>query len=212
MKRLFLLRTRHDIGNQYLYVYSEEIVVVAQDHYWVINKIEDKNSNKKELFSRVKKNRPNLIIFNGHGENDYICGYANECLIDINSASILDKTVVFSRSCSALNELGKESVSKGCIAFIGYNDEFQIPRVNEFEATPLRDPTTKPVMEVSNLVAKQLLKGASVKEAVTAAKKKASELILKMLTSKEPYDAAAFKALFNNHLSLDFEGDSEAVC
>ena len=212
MKRLLLTRTNHDIGNQYLYAYSEEIIADAKDHNWTVNTVENEKNNQKEIHSRIKKTKPTLIVFNGHGNTDHICGYKNDCLVDVDSAYLLTKTLVFARSCSALKELGKEAIKNGCIAFIGYNAEFRIPWVHEFVTIPLQDPTARPVLEVSNIVAKQLLKGSPVKVAVATAKKKASELILRMLASEEPYDSAAFRALVLNHLGLDSEGNIDAAC
>ena len=212
MKKLLLTRTRQGLGNQYLYAYSKAIVNDAEELGWVVNNLMDEKNNQKEIRSRLEKNDYNFVVFNGHGDDNSICGYNNECLIDVKSAHLLGKTVVFARTCSSVNCLGKEAVIGDCVAFIGYNSEFYIPHINEFEATPLNDPTAKPVLDVSNTVAQHFLKGCSVIAAVTAARNKAAKLMLKMLTSEEPYDGAAFRALFHNHSSLAFEGSPDASC
>jgi hypothetical protein len=209
-KRILLTRTRHDIGNHYLFVYSEEILDKAQDSGWKIFKVEDEKNRKKEIKSRLKKTNPDFVFFNGHGTSDSILGYNDEKIVNISSASILREKIVFARSCDALEGLGKEAVEKGCIAFIGHNGEFLIPHVNEFESTPQRDPTAKPVLETSNIVGKSLLKGSTVGNAVKASQRKAEELILKMLVSDEPYDGATYRALLQNYSTLSFQGDSKA--
>jgi hypothetical protein len=66
------------------------------------------------------------------------------------------------------------------------------------------------VLEVSNIVGNLILKGDTVEAAVNASKAKASSIMLKMLASSEPYDAAAFLALFQNSSALSFEGDRGA--
>lgn len=209
-KRLLLTRSRHDIGNQYLYEYCEEVLKDAESLGWKADSVENEKNNGRELQSRLSKTNPDFIFFNGHGNDGAVFGHKNEALVDSASAHVLGNRVVFARSCSALNLLGKEAVKKGCRAFIGYAGQFLIPRTNEYESTPLRDKTARPVLEVSNLVGKLLLKGDTVGQAVDAAQQKAADLMLKMLASQEPYDAATFRALHQNYSVLSFVGDPDA--
>jgi hypothetical protein len=210
-KRLLLTRTRHDIGNQYLYAYSEEIINEAEELGWKTNPVEDEKNTKHEIESRLAKIKPDFIFFNGHGSEESLHGYRDEKIVDLSSASILAGKVVFARSCSALKKLGNEAVNKGCKAFVGYRGEFLIPRKNAYESTPKQDPVAKPVLEVSNIVGKLILKGDDVQTAVDAAQRKASDLMLKMLASGEPYDGATFRALYQNYSILSFAGDPKAT-
>lgn len=211
MKRLLITRSRHDIGNQYLYAYSEEILEEAKERGWAISQAEDEKNNPKQVQSFLSKNAPNLVVFNGHGTERAVCGHKDETLVDTSSARLLDKTVVFARACSAVSELGKTAIENGCKAFIGYRGNFTIPRISEYESTPLRDPAARPVIEVSNVIPTNLLDGAAVQYAVKAARQKGAKLLLKMLTSEEPYDKAVFKAAFDNHVNLDFIGQHDAA-
>lgn len=210
-KRLLLTRARHDIGNQYLFAYSEEILNEAEGLGWKTDRAEDEKNSKQEVESRLNKTNPDFVFFNGHGSEESIYGHMNEKLIDTGSASILSGKIVFARSCSALKKLGKEAVKEGCKAFVGYKGEFLIPRLNAYESRPKQDPVAKPVLEVSNFVGKLILKGDKVQIAVDAAQRKAADLILKMLTSEEPYHAATFRALYQNYSTLSFEGNPEAT-
>ncbi|MCX6770980.1 MAG: hypothetical protein NTX79_02910 [Candidatus Micrarchaeota archaeon] len=209
-QRLLLTRSRHDIANQYLYAYSEEILDDAQKAGWKVDRVEDGKCVETELDSRLSKNKPVFVFFNGHGSNVSIHGNNNEKLVDDKSASKLAGTIVFARSCAALNGLGKAAVKDGCRAFIGYSGSFIVPHINELESTPLRDQTAKPVLEVSNLVGKHILKGDTVQNSIGAAQSKASDTILKMLVSSEPYDGATFRALYQNSAFLGFVGDPNA--
>lgn len=208
--KLLLTRSRHDLVNQYLYTYSEDIIHEADNYGWKVEKAEDENNVKEEIISRIAKNKPNFILFNGHGNDDTLFGYNNKKIMDIESAHHLVKTIVFARSCCALKLLGKEAVKRGCDAFVGYNGLFLLPRIFEYNTKPLENPAAKPVLEVSNLVGKKILKGDSVQDAVKAAKGKACELMLKTLISDEPYSGALFRALYQNDSILSFEGDSSA--
>lgn len=102
-------------------------------------------------------------------------------------------------------------MKKGAKAVIGYRDDLWIPRINEYEATPLRDPSAKPVLQVSNLVALKLLKGATAQEAVEASRRKTDELILDMLRRHEPYDSPTLVALLSNDAAIGFAGDPAAT-
>ncbi len=209
-KRLLITRTRHDKGNEYLYAYSEEIIEQAEILGWKADKVEDHKNKKSEIESRIEKTNPDFVFFNGHGSESAIYGHDNEEIINVESSGLLDNKIVFARSCKALIGLGKGAVKKGCRAFVGYSGDFIIPHVNEYEATPLRDPVAKPVLEVSNLVGKLILKGDSVEAAVAAAQRKASDIMLKMLVSDEPYDSATFRILYMNSSNLSYEGDGSS--
>jgi hypothetical protein len=193
-RRLLLTRSRHDIANQYLYAYSEEIISEAGNRGWKVFKAEDRSNTASEFDSRLEKNKPNFIFFNGHGDDGAVSGIDNEILVDIPTASKLSGTVVFARSCSALSSLGKSAVESGCTAFVGYRGSFIVPHLDEYESLPLQNPLARPVMEVSNLVGLHILKGDTVANSVASAQNKAAELMLKTLASKEQYDAFLFVA------------------
>ncbi len=67
------------------------------------------------------------------------------------------------------------------------------------------------MLDASNVVALKLLKGASVGEAVQAAKEKANDEIRHMLVREEPYDSPSLKALVINNILLGYEGDEKAT-
>ncbi|MFH1306210.1 MAG: hypothetical protein ABIH83_00950 [Candidatus Micrarchaeota archaeon] len=209
-KRLLLTRSRHDPTNSYLYAYCEGIMSYAQGLGWDVNKMDDEDNTAEQLHSRLSKITYNFVFFNGHGHANCILGYKNKEILVTSGGGLLNGAISYARSCDALNDLGKRAVEKGCLAFIGYKTKFLLPYANEYISSPLRDPVAKPVLEVSNLIPKLILKGTKVKTAVKAAKAKSISLIFKMLGSIEPFDAASFRALLHNHDALDFEGNPDA--
>ena len=208
-KRFFLTRSRHDMANHYLYAYSNEVLDCAVTKGWRVEKAEDEDNNRRNVQSRLSKGH-DLITFNGHGNERSVFGHANEELVGESEAGLLKDAVVFIRSCSSLAGLGRTAVAKGARAVVGYRGEFWFPRVHEYEARPLQDPSAKPVLDASNAIPLRLLHGASVQEAVESSKSKSDEHILKMLSSSEPYDAAALRALVNNAVLLGYEGQPNA--
>lgn len=69
----------------------------------------------------------------------------------------------------------------------------------------MNDPAAKPALEVSNVVALQMIDGNPAGQAVAAARKKSIELMTNMLASTEQYAKQTFDSLLLNHLHLDFE-------
>lgn len=211
-KRMLVARTQEDIGNSYLYAYSELLVQDALDKDWKVDCMNNEKNTRNELESRLEKNKTSFVVLNGHGTDHSIHGHNNAIVLDEGNAPILTGTVVFTRSCSAVNALGKISTEKGCTAFIGYKGKFIIPYIFEQIATPLEDSCAKPVLNASNAVAHSLIKGHTVKEAVNNAKIQAYKWMGKMLSSEEPYNGATFRALLSNDIQLSFEGTAEAIC
>ncbi len=209
-KKLFLTRSDHDIGNSYMSAYCEEILAEAEERNWKVEKSEFAENEKKNVASRLANN-PNLVVFNGHGTSDTVCGHKDQPILESSQAQLLAGTVSFIRACACLGGLGPSAVKNGAKAVVGYNGDLWLPRINEKAATPLTDPSAKPVLEASNTVALKLLKGATVREAVNASKNRANKEILQMLTREEPYDSPALKALITNNFNLNFEGNADAT-
>lgn len=209
-RRMLATRSTHDKANNYLYSFTEQIIKEAESKGWKVDSMDAGKNTRSELESRLKKNKPNLIIANGHGNDKQLCGHKNEVILDEHNIQLTADVVVFTRSCNSLAGLGKNAVEKGCKSFIGYRGKFLLPRVREWEAKPLGDPAAAPVLDVSNTVPLSLLKGASTEEAVQNCHYHANKLIIKMLTTEEPYYNAALRALVHNDRVLGFEGDSDA--
>jgi hypothetical protein len=198
--------------NQYLYAYCDEIISEAQGRGWKVEKSEDDKNTAGDVQLRLEKNKPDFAFFNGHGSKETVCGNMGGVLVGLDDAHLLSDMIVFARCCEAVGVLGPAAVHAGCRAFIGYGGFFWVPHSDEYESIPARNPAAKPVLEISNIVGKMILKGKSVQEAVDASQEKASELILKTLVSSEPTDAAVFRALYFNSSGLCFVGSAEAAC
>ncbi len=206
-KRLLLTRSRHDLLNEYLYAYCEDVISEARSLGWQVDRMEDADNNSSQLRSRLSKSSYHFVFFNGHGNCDCVCGDANKEIITTAEGGLLSRSISYARSCDALTTLGKEAVVQGCLAFIGYRTSFLLPYTNEYALTPLKDPAARPVIEISNIVPKLILKGATVQKAVESARSKSGEMLIKMLGSSEPLDSAVFRALYHNHDALSFEGN-----
>jgi hypothetical protein len=209
MTKMLITRPDDDIGSNYLFLWSGEVIDYAKKRNWAVEKAEYDKATRKEFESRIK-NKPDFVFINGHGEEDLVHGHSREVIVDLANSSILKNTIVFARACNCLKGLGKESVARGCRAFIGYWKELWVPRLHSCESVPLQDPLAKPVLEVSNAVPIAILKGHTVEEAFNTSNALAEKHLLKLLTSNEQYDRVILRAMLNNASALGYEGDKNA--
>jgi len=210
MSKLLVTRPKHDKATEYLFAWSIEVIEAAKERGWKVSDVSEKNVNKREVCSRLGKTSPDLVFFNGHGNESEMFGHNFEVVLDGDSSHLLKNSVTFARSCSCLVALGSTAIENGCKAFIGYSDNFWVPMIAKYESTPLRDSVAKPVLEVSNTIPLSLIKNSSVSDAISTARTRASKHILKLVLSKEPHNRAALKALIQNDDCLGFKGNGEA--
>lgn len=181
---MLITRPNHDITTDYLFFWSQSIIdymVKAKKSFVDLLK---KRANFKEFNSIVKKVNPKLIVFNGHGSQSVVTGYDNEPLVECGKNSdILKDSIVYARSCSSAKKLGVESISKGCRAYIGYDEDFVFMVENDRISKPLQDKTAEIFLKPSNQVAISLLKGNTTGESNKRSKELYRKQILQYMTS-----------------------------
>ncbi len=205
-------RPNDDTTLNYLFYYSKELVSESNKlGHKTINK-EGMDTTKEILNSVIKKQKPELIMFNGHGSSEAICGHGQEVIISAKeNPEILESSIVYSLSCSSALELGPKSIENGAIAFIGYEFDFALGKDPESEASPRHDKIAKLFLEPSNILFSSLLNRKDVKISVEKAKKKMEENI-NYLHTTEAFPEAIYYApfLFSNYLGLVAHGNNEA--
>ena len=212
MKCVLFSRPKHDDTMEYLYFYSKELLSLSESlGLKTINK-EKEDANKKVVSDIIISQKPNLIMFNGHGSENTICGHKNEIIVSSENVGLLAGSITYALACSSGLELGKEAKDKGAIVFIGYKYDFSIGRDPNSEASPRMDKIAKHFLEPSNLLVSCLLKGKIVKEAITKAKEKMKDSIGYFSTTKDFPEAPHYAPyLYGNYTGLIAHGDEE-VC
>lgn len=203
-------RPSHDNTVIYLNHYSKELVDLSKkNHHKTLNR-ENEKANKGEIINLIKKQKPNFIMFNGHGDSNTICGHNNEPLVICNkNHKILSDSIVYSLSCSSCLNLGKKAAEEGS-CFIGYEIDFVLGKDPDSQASPLKDKIAKLFLEPSNVLVKSLLKGSSVGYSVEKSKKKMMENIGYLNTTKDFPEAIYYAPyLLNNYIGLSVQGDKE---
>ena len=151
MNKCLITRPNHDKVTSYLFNWSKEII--EQNFGVQFLNLEGENANKNKVESYLKKQNPKLVLFNGHGNDNVICGFKDEIIIQLNeNDNLLKGKIIYSLSCSSAKSLGKNAVKKGAHAFIGYKEPFVIYTDSERETTPLKDNIASSFLNPSNLV------------------------------------------------------------
>jgi len=184
-KILLITRPDHDITTRYLSIWSEKITELADKKNISVLDLKRKKANKKEFKSRISKMKPLLVVFNGHGGNNYVAGYDNEVLIKSgNNERLLKSKIVYAVSCKSAAGLGPKSITAGTLTYIGYTGDFIFCHDTHKIARPLDDKIVKLFLEPSNQVVISLIKGNTGKEASNRSKKFFLRNIQKLLSSE----------------------------
>lgn len=212
MVRVLFSRPKNDVTLHYLYLFSKELVSLSQslDHE-TINK-EKEQANKATIISLILKQKPELIMFNGHGSSKEICGHKQEVIIssDINP-EVLKDTITYSLSCSSAAVLGLTAVERGAVCFIGYKFDFALGKDPDCEASPSHDRIAKLFLEPSNTLFASLLNGRKVEEALEKSKKEMMDNLWYLNTTKNFPEAIYYAPfLLGDYLGLIAHGNREA--
>lgn len=205
-------RPSDDVTLSYLHCYSKELVKLSESKGHITLNREHFEANKKSVVALIQQKNPHLIMFNGHGAPEVVCGHKQEIIVSSSeNAGILKNAITYALSCSAAAILGRKAVEEGAICFIGYESDFALGKDPDSEASPRHDKIAKLFLEPSNILMETLIKGNTVREAIKRAKNKMGEYIWYLNTTKEFPDAVYYAPfLFGNYLGLVAHGNEEA--
>ena len=179
---VLVTRPKHDLPTTYLYHFSREVVDYCRKKSVSLVDLKGKEANKKSWQSYTGKNKLSFVFVNGHGNEDCVCGWDDEILIDKYEKCYKD-IIFFCRSCRSAKRLGKKLVKKGAKAYVGYIKDYYVLMSGKKKTNPLSDKTAKLFLDPSNLVAMSILKGNSVGEADKKSKKLLSKNIKEIISS-----------------------------
>jgi len=185
MIKCLITRPNHDKVTSYLFQWSKEIINFKYPTEIQFLDLPAKEANKNKVESYLKKQSPKIVLFNGHGDDNTICGFKDEPLIETGkNDELLKDKIIYSLSCSSARKLGESSVNKGTDAFVGYRNSFMLFTDADSEATPLKDNIAASFLKPSNKLSISLLKGNTTQEASNKSKKEFKKEIKKFLSSK----------------------------
>lgn len=169
----------------YLYTWCEKILDYLHEKKYVkYLELNGSRAIKKELAKLIETEKPKLLIFNGHGEEDSIKGFEREILIryDYNE-DLLKGKIVHAMSCEAGRKLGPRCISIGTIAYIGYSQKFKLPCENRSNPEDqLKDPYAGFILDPAFEAVLALSQGATVQEAYERSQTKYKQMLGLLVT------------------------------
>lgn len=162
---LLLTRPRYDTPTHYLFYWAGLLIDEAKSRAVEVIDLDKNKAKQKKLHSYLAKQPIDVVILNGHGNQEAVAGQDEIILSVGNGTDLLKDKTIFVRACDAGTILGKEIMSKGARGFVGYIQPFMFPIDKESFNKPLEDQLAAPVLRCSNQVGLSLIKGKSAEEA-----------------------------------------------
>ncbi|HUX35998.1 MAG TPA: hypothetical protein VMV71_03120 [Candidatus Paceibacterota bacterium] len=160
--------------------------------------LEKEKATRDKVESYLKKKDPDIIIFNGHGNDVSVAGDDDKTIAEVGRSTYLFKDKkVYVRACRAGKKLGPDIVNNGATGFVGYIQDFIFPYDKDSIHKPLQDEYAKPNLECSNQVGISLIKGKSIKDANDDSLKMFKQKLDEQLTSKSKNSLVATCLLWN---------------
>lgn len=180
---MIITRPEHDPATRYLSRWSDCVIKAANKKDIEVTDLQKEKAVKKELEGRLRKINPTLVVLNGHGSDESVCGHDNEELINIKSNSnLLKGRVTYAVSCNSAKKLGKACADKNT-AYIGYDESFVFNVERKYLSQPLKDQRAERFLLPSNHVSLSLIKGHTAEESSKNSKRLFKETIQKLLPS-----------------------------
>lgn len=180
---LLVTRPNHDLITNYLCYWTQLLIDDAVKHKIEVIDLKGKKANAKETTSRLVKQKPRVVLLNGHGNEEMVTGYDNAPLLTMATASIMKGTIVYARSCSSASILGPRAINEGVDGYIGYIEPFVMCFDQTKVHKPLEDSVASQFLEPSNQVIRALLKGHTVQEASSRSKDMSRRKMQALMTS-----------------------------
>lgn len=184
-KKLLITRPEHDDTTYYLSSWSKKALDVAHSKGIKVLDLNQKRACRNEVEGMLTSQKPELIIFNGHGSENIISGHNNDPLIIAKAnEQLLKGTITYAVSCKSARKLGPKSVEKGTRSYIGYIDDFIFFYDPNKFSRPLEDNTAGLFLEPSSKLTVSLIKGNTAGESCIRSKQSFQKNIRKLLSSE----------------------------
>lgn len=209
---ILITQPNFDKTTQYVSAWSEEVEEFSVKRGNKTITLKGKRANRAEFESIVRKTEPQLIMLNGHGNDNEVAGQDSETLLDLDSKEDITKDkIIYALSCSAAKILGLDCIKKGTKAFIGYSEEYIFLHSHLKVARPRDDKRAKLFFEPSNLVPISLLKGNSTVDSYKDSKTALRRTIVDLLNSETTNEErVCLPYLVWNYQHLTLLGNEEA--
>ncbi len=211
-KILLITRPEHDAGTRYLSRWTERIINGAKNRGVRVIDLHRQQAERKRFLGTLKKSNPNLVVLNGHGNENTVTGHDGQAILTETDGSIANGKIIFARACRSAKILGPKLVASGVIVYLGYKEDFWFKYNTGDISRPLEDKTATLFLEPSNHLVISLLKSHSAGEANRKSQelyKKSIERLLVEGPLSEDYDNIGI--LFWNMMNQVCVGNEDAI-
>ncbi len=162
---ILITQPNFDKTTQYVSTWSEEVEEFSLKRGNKTITLKGKRSNRDEFESVMRKTVLQLVMLNGHGNDNEVAGQDNEVILDLESAEeIIKGKIIYALSCSATKVLGHSCIKKGAVAFIGYSEEYIFLHSHIKVSRPREDKRAALFFKPSNQIPISLIKGNTAQE------------------------------------------------
>lgn len=189
-KTLLVTRPSYEMTTKYLSAWNESVINFAVQKKWQTIDLHNKDANPTNFARRMKKNKPSLVLLNGHGSYEAITGQDSEVLIEAGvNEKILKGKVVHAFSCETGKILGPAAVAAGAKSYLGYDEPFVFLVDKGGAKNPLADKLAREFMTPALVVSYSLLEGNGAKAAYQKSQREFKKRIKKLASggSKTTY-------------------------
>jgi len=187
MSRILLItNAAHDTATDYLDAWSEKILeTVKRQKDVAVFKLRGRDTTKKNVTKLIEIEKPRLVIFNGHGDENSITGYNFEILIRSDDNEILlDKKIIHAFACNAGKMLGPKCILIGSLTYIGYREKFKLTHLNKTtKDEKIIDPIATLFLDPAFSAIFALIEGKTTFEGYKISQRKYLENLKILLTS-----------------------------
>jgi len=207
-------------GNMMLAVSNFEIAT----HYlasWLLSSYNSITAINKKLLIGEEMTRANLenqiysfepyfMVLGGHGGSDKLGGQHNNIVLDFSNIDITEGRIIYAFSCNTAAQLGGYAVSSGCVAYIGYRQDF-VFIIDNNAPTPLLDSYAKYFFGPGAGIMTDIASGKTTRQAVENAKAGFNSGINYWRNSPDPEAPFMLSSLEQDRDVLTLHGDETAT-
>lgn len=179
-KAILFTRPNHDEPTAALHYFSGEVIenIKNVDEFSIID-LEGQKANRKNVEKGLNKTNLRLVVLNGHGSKNSVCGNGyDEIILDEKNIRLLNAKIIYAAACDSSEELGELAINKGnADAYIGYESKFMVIIDPTRSATPSKDKNLKIFIKPYAALILSLISGRSVQDSIDETKRTLKELI-----------------------------------
>jgi hypothetical protein len=209
MATVLFFRPNKDLAMTYASSWLGFAVDDAAKRGYVIIDLVNEQATKENLEKNMTEKAVDVAILGGHGNSNIFTGYEQAIVMEgcVND-QIMAGTISHFLSCFVGQSLLPSMISKGAVATIGYQVDFQF-MVNQNYAVE-EDPYAEPFRDVTLTIAGKILDGAKLKDVWSAGIAKCDEWISKLWSKTGTDWAEVISALQHDRDGMIALGDKES--